>query len=56
MDKYTISHLFIIDDDGKYYGMLAWKDIQQRLVEELKYQLQIAHEYAFGPIIKESSG
>ncbi len=55
MDKYTISHLFIMNDEGKYYGMLAWKDIQQRLVEELKYQLHIVHEYAFGPIIKENS-
>lgn len=50
MNDNTISHLFILDDDGQYYGMLAWSDLQRRLVKELKYQLKMAQEYAFGPL------
>ena len=49
MDAHHISHLIVLDDNGKYYGMLSWKDLQQRLVEELKNQLEVAQEYAFGP-------
>ncbi|MER3446238.1 MAG: hypothetical protein C4291_05070, partial [Candidatus Dadabacteria bacterium] len=49
MDKHHISHLVILDDNRKYYGMLSWKDLQQRLVEELKHQLELTQEYAFGP-------
>lgn len=50
MDTHSISHLFILDEDGDYYGMLAWSDLQRRLVKELKYQLKVAQEYAFGPM------
>jgi predicted transcriptional regulator len=50
MSVNTISHLFILDDDGQYYGMLAWSDLQRKLVSELKYQLKMAQEYAFGPL------
>lgn len=49
MDKHHISHLVILDNSEKYYGMISWKDLQQRLIEELKYQLQLTQEYAFGP-------
>jgi len=49
LDTHHISHLIILDDNGKYYGMLSWRDLQQRLIEELKYQLQLTQEYAFGP-------
>jgi len=49
MDTHHISHLVILDKNEKYYGMLSWKDLQQRLIEELKYQLQLTQEYAFGP-------
>jgi predicted transcriptional regulator len=49
MNNNTISHLFILDDEGQYYGMVAWSDLQRRLVKELKYQLKMAQEYAFGP-------
>jgi predicted transcriptional regulator len=49
MDTHHISHLVILDDDEKYNGMVSWKDLQQRLIEELKYQLQLTQEYAFGP-------
>jgi len=49
MNKYHISHLIILDKDEKYSGMLSWNDLQKRLVEELKYQLKITQEYAFGP-------
>ncbi|MGE5445302.1 MAG: CBS domain-containing protein, partial [Ignavibacteriales bacterium] len=49
MDTHHISHLIILDDNEKYYGMLSWKDLQQRLIEELKYQLMWTQEYAFGP-------
>ncbi len=50
MNTHNISHLFILDEDGDYYGMLAWSDLQRRLVKELKYQLKVAQEYAFGPM------
>ena len=49
MDTYHIAHLIILDDNGKYYGMLSWKDLERRLVEELKNQLEWTQEYAFGP-------
>jgi predicted transcriptional regulator len=49
LDAHHISHLIIIDEKGKYYGMLSWWDLQQKLVEELRYQLEILQEYAFGP-------
>jgi predicted transcriptional regulator len=49
MDTHHISHLIILDEDEKYYGMLSWSDLQQRLIKELKYQLKITQEYAFGP-------
>jgi predicted transcriptional regulator len=55
MNKHHISHLFILDPDGEYYGMLAWSDLQRRLINELKYQLKVAQEYAFGPHIKQMS-
>lgn len=51
MSEHKISHLFILDPDGEYYGMLAWSDLQRTLVKELKYQLKVAQEYAFGPHI-----
>ena len=50
MNDHGISHLFILDDDGQYYGMVAWSDLQRKLVSELKYQLKLAQEYAFGPL------
>ena len=50
MNTHNISHLFILDDEGDYYGMLAWSDLQRRLVKELQYQLKVAQEYAFGPM------
>jgi predicted transcriptional regulator len=50
MNDHGISHLFILDDDGHYYGMVAWSDLQRKLVSELKYQLKMAQEYAFGPL------
>lgn len=49
MEKHNISHLVILDNDGKYRGMLSWRDLQKRLVKELSYQLKITREYAFGP-------
>ena len=50
MNTHSISHLFILDEEGKYHGMLAWSDLQRRLVKELQYQLKVAQEYAFGPL------
>jgi predicted transcriptional regulator len=52
MDTDNISHLMILDEDGKYYGMLSLKDLKEKLVNELKYQLEITQEYAFGPNVK----
>jgi predicted transcriptional regulator len=49
MDTHRISHLIILDDNRKYYGMVSWKDLQQRFIEELKHQLELTQEYAFGP-------
>ena len=49
MDTHHIAHLVILDDNEKYYGMVSWKDLQQRLVKELKYRLELTQEYAFGP-------
>lgn len=48
----NISHLIILDKDGKYYGMLSLKDLKERLLEELKYRLDLTQEYAFGPNVK----
>ncbi len=49
LDTHHISHLVILDEKGNYYGMLSWWDLQQKLVEELKNQLELLQEYAFGP-------
>ena len=54
MNEHNISHLFILDSDGEYYGMLSWSDLQHILVKELKYQLKLAQEYAFGPYLEVS--
>jgi predicted transcriptional regulator len=54
MNEHGISHLFILDSEGEYYGMLAWTDLQRILVKELKYQLKVAQEYAFGPNLEVS--
>ncbi|HVY55970.1 MAG TPA: CBS domain-containing protein [Thermodesulfobacteriota bacterium] len=54
MNQHGISHLFILDHEGEYYGMLAWSDLQRILVHELKYQLKVAQEYAFGPYLEVS--
>ncbi len=54
MNEHGISHLFILDPEGEYYGMLAWSDLQRILVKELKYQLKVAQEYAFGPNLEVS--
>ena len=51
MNTHAMSHLLILDRDGEYFGMVAWSDLQSRLVDELKYQLKLAQEYAFGPNI-----
>ncbi|MDA2917944.1 CBS domain-containing protein [Desulfobacterota bacterium AH_259_B03_O07] len=53
MDTNNISHLIILDAEGKYYGMLSWKDLKERLIKELKYQLELTQEYAFGPNVKD---
>jgi predicted transcriptional regulator len=55
MNEHSISHLFVLDQEDQYYGMLAWSDLQRRLIQDLKYQLKVAQEYAFGPYIKEMS-
>ena len=49
MDQHHISHLIILDDNGKYFGMISWFDVQKRLVRELKNHLELLREYAFGP-------
>ena len=54
MNEHNISHLFILDSDGEYYGMLSWSDLQHILIKELKYQLKLAQEYAFGPYLEVS--
>jgi hypothetical protein len=41
--------LIILDENESYYGMISWLDLQKKLIEELKYQLEILQEYAFGP-------
>jgi len=52
MDSNNISHLIVLDEGGKYNGMISLKDLKDRLVGELKYQLELTQEYAFGPHIK----
>jgi CBS domain containing-hemolysin-like protein len=61
MDARKISHLIILDEQGEYYGMLSWRDLQQRLVKELsrelqekKEQLNLLQEFAFGPNVKKA--
>ncbi len=49
MDTHHISHLIVLDENESYYGMISWLDLQKKLIAELKYQLEILHEYAFGP-------
>jgi predicted transcriptional regulator len=49
MDKHHISHLIILNDDEKYFGMISWFDVQKKLVQELKNHIELLREYAFGP-------
>jgi hypothetical protein len=49
LDTHHISHLVVLDEKENYYGMLSWWDLQQKLVDELKNQLELLQEYAFGP-------
>lgn len=49
MEKHHITHLVVLDDDGKYHGMISWHDLQKRLVKALKSKLDLLEEYVFGP-------
>jgi CBS-domain-containing membrane protein len=49
MEKFHVAHLVVLDENGKYHGMISWHDLQKRLVKELKSQLELLQEYAFGP-------
>lgn len=55
MEEHHITHLVVLDDDRKYYGMLTWYDLHRRLVKMLREQLDILHEYAFGPSVQEQA-
>ncbi len=61
MDARKISHLIVLDEQGEYYGMLSWRDLQQHLVKELnrelqekKEQLNLLQEFAFGPNVDKA--
>lgn len=47
--RHNISHLVVEDKDGNYYGVLSHKDMQSKMLENLKSQLEITRQYAFGP-------
>ncbi len=49
MEKHHITHLVVLDDEGKYHGMISWHDLQKRLVKALKSKLDLLEEYVFGP-------
>jgi len=48
MEQHHIAHLVVFDDNGEYHGMITWHELQTRVVEELKNQLDLLQEYAFG--------
>ncbi|MGI9559134.1 MAG: CBS domain-containing protein [Thermodesulfobacteriota bacterium] len=48
-DRHNISHLVVEDRNGNYYGVLSCRDMQNKMLENLKSQLHITREYAFGP-------
>ena len=47
--QHNISHLVVEDKDGNYYGVLSCKDMQSKMLENIKSQLEITQQYAFGP-------
>ncbi len=49
VEKHNISHLVVEDRNGNYYGVLSCRDMQRKMLENLKSQLEITWEYAFGP-------
>lgn len=53
MEKHHIAHLVVFDDNGEYHGMISWHELQKRVVDELRNQLDLLQEYAFGPQIEE---
>lgn len=48
-EQHNISHLVVEDRRGNYYGVLSCKDMQSKMLENVKSQLEITREYAFGP-------
>ncbi len=47
--QHNISHLVVEDKDGNYYGVVSQKDMQDKMLENLKNMLEITQQYAFGP-------
>lgn len=54
LKEFHITHLIVLDDNGKYYGMITWYDLHSRLVNALKDRLDLLKEYAFGPDVQEA--
>ncbi len=48
-ERHNISHLVVEDRKGNYYGVLSCKDMQSKMLENVKSQLEITRQYAFGP-------
>jgi len=49
VEKHNISHLVVEDRKGNYYGVLSCRDMQRKMLESVKSQLEITWQYAFGP-------
>lgn len=48
-ERHNISHLVVEDRKGNYHGVLSCRDMQSRMLENLRYQLDVTRQYAFGP-------
>lgn len=53
IDEHHITHLIVLDDDGKYHGMLSWYELHKILVSKLRERIDMLQEYAFGPSTTE---
>jgi CBS domain-containing protein len=50
MDEHNIYHLLVVDDFGKYYGMISVQDLLRVTASDSKARADLLESFAFPPI------
>jgi CBS domain-containing protein len=50
MDEHSIYHLLVVDDFGKYYGMISAQDLLRVTASDHKARADLLESWAFPPI------